>query len=73
MRKLTPAMADLLEAMKRGVRVHYLGGTNAYYFRNDTMKNCTRQVEGLLDRGAIKLYWSSPWSRGVALTEREGH
>lgn len=51
MKKLTPAMAELLEAMERGIRVKYMGGVNAYYFRSDTGKPCTKQALGLLDRG----------------------
>ena len=51
MKKVTPAMLGLVDAMRRGVRAHYLGGVNAYYFRSDTMRACTRQVLGLIDRG----------------------
>jgi len=52
-KKLTPAMADLLDAMRRGVRVHFINGLHSYYFRSDTRKPCTAQVMGLLDRGLL--------------------
>lgn len=55
-KKLTPAMVDLLLAMRNGVRLHYMGFTrwsDAYYFRTDTHKACTKQAQGLLDRGLI--------------------
>jgi hypothetical protein len=53
-KKLTPAMGDLLQAMKRGVRVHFMGGLYPYYFRSDTMKPCTKQVEALINRGLVE-------------------
>lgn len=51
---LSPAMTNLLEAMQRGVRVHFMGGLYAYYFRSDTMRPCTRQAEALISRGLVR-------------------
>jgi hypothetical protein len=57
-KKLTPAADDLLRAMRAGVIVHFMeymgGSTRAYYFRNDTMKPCTKQAEALVSRGLAK-------------------
>lgn len=56
MKKLTPAMKDLLLAMRGGVRLHYMSFSRwnePYYFRSDTMKPCTKQALGLLDRGLV--------------------
>lgn len=55
-KKLTPAMEDLLLAMRRGVRLHFMPYScsyDAYYFRRDTMKHCTKQAGGLFARGLI--------------------
>jgi hypothetical protein len=71
MRKLTPAMADLLEAMKRGVRVHYIGSADPYYFRADTFKPCTKQALGLIDRGLVVQGRDKAGRISLALTERE--
>lgn len=54
MKKLSPAMLDLLQAMQSGVVVHYMPfsrGYDDYYFRSDTRKSCTKQVVALVDRG----------------------
>ena len=54
--KLSPAQADLILAMQRGVRVHYMDysrGHDAYWFRADTMKHCTKQVQALIRRGLV--------------------
>jgi len=52
----TASQAELLEAMRRGVVVHFLSGIHAHYFRADTMKSCTREAGGLLARGLIEEY-----------------
>ena len=52
--KLSAAQTDLLECMRRGNTVYYLSGLNAYYFRSDTMKNCTKQAVALLGRGLVE-------------------
>lgn len=56
-KKLTPAMLDLLQAMGRGARLHWMPWTrsyDAYFFRSDTGKPCTKQAEGLHARGLIE-------------------
>ena len=53
MKKLTPAMADLLTAMQRGAVVHWIGGISAYYFRSDTFRSCTATVDALVKRGLL--------------------
>jgi hypothetical protein len=59
--KLPKTQAKLLEAMRKGVICHYMpyaGNFNptAYYFRNDTMRRCTAQVKGLLERGLVEKF-----------------
>jgi hypothetical protein len=46
-------MQELLDAIKCGVAVHWIGGTSAYYFRSDTGRSCTRTVEALVERGLL--------------------
>jgi hypothetical protein len=70
MKKLTPAMADLLEAMKRGVNVHYISAVDALYFRGDTMKPCTKQALGLIDRELVVQVRDKAGRISLALTER---
>ncbi len=70
MKKLTPAMVDLLEAMKEGVGIHYIGGVHAYYFRADTFKRCTGQVLGLIDRGLVAQVRDKAGRETLVLTNR---
>ena len=54
--KLTARQLDLLLAMAGGVRVHYqryMGSfcPNAYYFRTDTRRKCTREAVALFNLG----------------------
>jgi hypothetical protein len=54
--KLTPAMRELLDAMRAGVRLRYMPWGRAYdahYYRSDTMKPCTKQAEALIARGLV--------------------
>ena len=67
--KLTPAMGDLLQAMKRGVRVHFMGGLYPFYFRSDTMKPCTKQVEALMARGLVERVETEKYKFDVRLTK----
>lgn len=58
MKPLTPNMLDLLRAMQRGAVVHFMPWsrhTDAYYFRSDTMRTCTKQVDALAARGLLKI------------------
>lgn len=72
--KLSKTQLELLEAMKNGVKCHYMpyaGRFNptAYYFRNDTMKRCTAAARALLEKGlAVKT--NSDW-RGHVLVAKE--
>ena len=50
-KKLSPTQQELLDAMRRGVVVHYMGGIDAYYFRSDTMKRCTSTALALHVKG----------------------
>lgn len=64
MTKLSPLQQNLYDAMRQGVRVHWMpyqgrfGG--AYYFRSDTMKHCTKQVEALLKRKLVEVFDENP-------------
>ena len=51
---LSATQRDLLDAINRGVRVHYIFGMNAHAFRADTMKTCTATVAVLSRRGLIE-------------------
>ncbi len=58
---LSKTQTELLEALRRGVDVHYMpyaGRFNptAYYFRADTMKRCTATVEALITKGYAEYY-----------------
>lgn len=60
-RPLTTTQAELLEALKSGVKVHYMaymGSLNpqAYYFRADNYKRCTAAAKALLKRGLAEKY-----------------
>jgi len=48
---LSPACQELLDALRRGVRVHGMFGIRSYYFREDTMTHCTRTVDALIRHG----------------------
>ena len=52
----TPAQKELLEAMRNGVIVHFVSGMDAHYFRADSLKQCTKQAQGLEDRGLVTRY-----------------
>ncbi len=54
--KLSTAQNELLEAMRSGVRVHYLRGMNSHAFRADTMKSCTATVMALHRMGLVEEY-----------------
>ncbi len=52
--KLSPACQELLDAMKRGVKVHGIFGFHSYYFREDNHRKCTRQIDTLRRLGLVK-------------------
>lgn len=54
--KLSPAQAELLAAIRSGMVCHFIGGIDAYYFRSDSMKRCSAQVNALLRRKLIEIY-----------------
>lgn len=73
---LTPSMQELLDAMKAGTICHFMpyAGSfqpNAYYFRNDTMKKCTRAARGLLERGLVVAISKSHYDRRHILKAKE--
>jgi len=39
--KLSPTQQTLLDAMKSGVKIHYIGGIDARWFRADNFRRCT--------------------------------
>lgn len=49
--KLTAKQLDLLNAMRKGVAVHYVAYPTDYYFRADTMQRCTQAACRLLELG----------------------
>lgn len=42
--------------MKKGLKVFFMDGPNACYFRGDSMRHCTVQVRALLKAGLIERY-----------------
>lgn len=55
--KLSPLAIDLLLAMQRDVRLHYMTYNRSYdahYFRVDTMKPCTKQAKALIRAGLVQ-------------------
>ena len=59
-KKLPKTQADLLAAMRNGVRCRYMpymGNYNpgSYYFRSDTMKRCTAAASALLEKGLVEV------------------
>ena len=64
---MTEKMMKLLAAMAEGSNVHYMpyaGRFNpcAYYFSGHDMRRCTKQVDGLLERGFAEKYDQKPYS-----------
>lgn len=56
MSALTHNQVELLADMKRGVRVHFMGGPDGYFFRTDTMKRCSVTAQALEKRGLVERY-----------------
>lgn len=61
MKAITDSQAELLEAMKRGVRVFYMAGLNAYCYRTDTHQRVTREIYGLSQRGLVETCERKVW------------
>ena len=58
MKKLTPAMQELLDAINSGVVVHYVPyslGVASHYFRADNYKRCTKQAAALVERNLVSV------------------
>jgi predicted nuclease with RNAse H fold len=56
MRKLTDRQAELLAAMRSGVRVYY---THPFYWRGDTHRKCTPEAKALLGLGLVEKFTDS--------------
>lgn len=70
MKKLSPPMLDLLQAMQRGVGVHWMGGLNSYAWRIDTRRSVTSTVFALEERGLVAFGERGPGGNcKVELTE----
>lgn len=72
---LSPTQADLLKAIRRGVKVHYMEylgrhNPNPYYFRNDTHKRCTAAVDALVAKGFLEIYDQNYGKHKVRLKSR---
>jgi hypothetical protein len=63
--KLSKKQLELLDAIKAGTVVHFMGGLNAYYFRDDTHKTCTATVR-VLERMDLLERFNDDW-RGYSL------
>lgn len=72
--KLSKAQTELLDAMKNGVILHWMpwmgrfGG--GYYFRNDTMRSCTRTAQVLLRKGLVEIK-DKKWNGHKLVYKRE--
>lgn len=54
--KLSAKQQELLDAMKRGVKVHrYYGRHSTYFRREDTNSKCTATINALETKGVIKI------------------
>ena len=62
---LSKAQHELLDAMRKGIRVHFLTGLHARYFRTDTMGGCTKTAEAL-ERKKLVERFNEDW-RGYTL------
>lgn len=56
--KLTKPQAELLLAMQSGVQLFYMRymgrfNPNAYYYRGDTHKRCTRAAQSLIEKDFV--------------------
>jgi hypothetical protein len=58
--RLSATQQELLDAMKCGVKVHFMLGMDAHCFRTDTHARCSRTVDALRARGLIEPY-KSDW------------
>jgi hypothetical protein len=72
--KLTDRQAALLQAMRDGVKVRFMGymgrfNPNAYFYREDTHERVTTAATGLQRRGLAKLVGGYN-DRTLALTEQ---
>jgi len=54
MKKLSKTQQELLDAIKSNTQVFFMAGRNAYAFRGDTHKSCTKTVTILLEKGLVK-------------------
>jgi hypothetical protein len=54
--RLSTTQQNLLDAMRSGVRVHFMSGLNAHCFRTDTHASCTATVAALRRKGLIEAY-----------------
>ena len=54
-KRLPPGAAELLCSIRRGVGVFYMGGLDAYYFRDDTYRRCNAQARRLIADGLARV------------------
>lgn len=57
MSKLPKKQQELLDALKRGVPVHYMEGwysRKSYWFRGDTFQRVTATANALMDKGLAR-------------------
>lgn len=57
--RLSKSQQDLVDAIKHGVTIHYMGymgrfNPHAYYFRSDTNKKCTASANSLIEKGIAR-------------------
>ncbi len=52
--KLSKAQQELVDAMKRGVRVHFMDGVDALFFGTDTHKVCSHTALILERKGVAE-------------------
>ena len=67
--KFSKAQKELLDAIRAGVKVHFLTGLNARYFRYDGKPIHFKTADFLLTHGLVEKY-NEDW-RGWILKERK--
>ena len=55
MANLTKTQAELLDAMRAGVRVFRSSDYPKYWWRNDNHKKCTATADALRERGLVRM------------------
>lgn len=72
--KLTKNEQEVLTYLINGGKCHYMRSIgnfqpNAYWYRADNHKKCTRQIEGLAKKGHLKFKYPNPYNNETIISE----